>query len=532
MSKAGSSRSFLSATPPFLIALFLGCWACAAAQAEGDLTDAPPQQTQLRLTLEECLRRALEENLSLSAQALNIRVAQQGVVSAQAAFDPQLGLDLLYEKARSQQDETDTDRRRADLSWSKKVRTGQVFRVTHAASRFNRGVDVPVSPFYDLDWTFSAAQPLARGAGLAANMAPVWVAQNEEQKTILTTTESIMELLSAVEGAYLDLNYAIRFLDVQHSSLRLAQELLAKNEELARVGKLPARSIEVQQATATIAAREEGIIIALNGIAKAEDTIRRLLNMPARFEEDRPRLIPADEPLVDLKVPKVDESLAYALAHRPQVQALKLDMDSAALELAAARNNRLPNVDLRADLGFAGSDSDYGSSFDDLAEGRDYVWQVGLSVSYPWGNRAARSRYVQATLNYERTKILFNDSLEQLRLDVINAHRDIDTDVKRMASTKAAVEQAELQLQLEDELYAQGMSNSFRILEFQDDLIAARIRHLGAAIDFNRSYYNLLRVEGRAIRNDRFDLTDIVEKIIRQLRPFRRRLITADDLPG
>jgi len=527
MNRNTSARLFASAKARIVavtvVALLFAPPCCIGESAEEATSDAQPEKTEVQLTLEECLRRTLQANLSLSAQALSIGIAQQGVISAQAPFDSQLSLDLLYEKTRSQREDTRSDRRRADLSWSKRIRTGQVFRVTHNASRFNRDLEVPISPFYDLDWTFSAVQPLARGAGRTTNMAPVWIARNQQQRSVLTTEEVVMNLLSVVEGAYLDLMFAVRFLDVQQSGLKLAKELLAKHEEHVRIGKLPERSIEIQQAKATIATREEGVIIALNDIAKSEDSIRRLMNLPVRYEQDRPPLVPANEPLIDINIPTVGESLSFTFAHRPQVRALKLDLDSAALELAAARNNRLPNVDLRADVGFAGSNGNYGTAFDVLADGRDYVWQVGLSVSYPWGNRAARSRYTQARLNYERAKILFNDFIEELRLEVINAHRNIQTDIKRMASTKAAMEQAQLQLELENELYAQEMSDSFRLLEFQDDLIAARIRHLAATIDFNRSYYNLLRVEGRGIRNEQFDLTDIAEKILRQIPPYRPR---------
>ena len=508
-----------------VVAGLLCVFVCSAMLWGEEVADrGEAEKREVQLTLEECLRRVLKENLSLLAQSLNIGMAEQDVISAEAPFDSQFGLDLLYEKARSQEQPTRSDRRRAELSWSKRIRSGQTFRVSHSGSRFSRDMDVPVSPFYDLEWTLSALQPLAKGAGRTANMATVWIAENEREKATLLTGEFIMDLVVTVEGAYLDLAYAIGYLNVQESGLKLARELLARNEILVSEGKLPGKSIEVLEAKATVAAREEGVIIAQNGIAKAEDAIRRLMNLRVEFEEDRPRFVPADEPLVDLAVPGVEESLSFALAHRPQVQAHKLDLDSARLELAAAKNNRLPEVDLRADLGLAGSDAGYSSSFDELAEGRDYVWQVGISVSIPWGNRAARSRYSRANLSYQKTRILYNDFLEELRLEVINAHRDIDRDMKRIAATRAAVEQAELQLQAEAELLKQQMSNSFRMLEFQDDLIEARIRHLAATIDFNKSYFNLLRVEGRAIRNERFDLTDVVEKFLPAIGAAKRRI--------
>jgi outer membrane protein TolC len=510
------------------------CVSCAPGLGWSEETEQSPhpEKQEIQLSLEECLRRTLEGNLSLSSQALNIGIAEQGVISAQAPFDSQFGLDLLYERARSQEEATRNGRGRADLSWSKRVRTGQVFRVTHSESRFSREVDVPVSPFYDVDWTISAVQPLAKGAGRTANMAPVWISENQREKSVLLTAEFIMDLLRTAEGVYLDLLYAIRFLEVQESALKLAQELLVRNQSLLEQGKLPGRSVEILQAKSAVAAREEGIIIALNEIAKGEDAIRRLMNTPVQFEEDRPQLVPAHEPLIDLEVSTLGESLAFALGNRPRVEALKLNLDSARLELAAARNNRLPEIGLRADLGFSGSDEHYGSSFGELAEGHDYLWQVGVSVSIPWGNRAAKSRCETARLTYEQAKIAYNDFLEELKLDVINAHRDMERDIKRMASTKATVEQTVLQLEAEQERLDQGKSDSFRILQFQDDLIEAQIRHLAATIDFNRSYYNLLRVEGRAIRNDAFDLTDIADRILNQIHSFGRRSSVGGSLEG
>jgi len=153
-------------------------------------------------------------------------------------------------------------------------------------------------------------------------------------------------------------------------------------------------------------------------------------------------------------------------------------------------------------------------------------------VSIPWGNRAAKSRYETAKLTYQQARIAYNDFLEELKLDVINAHRDMERDIKRMVSTKATVEQTALQLEAEQERLEQGKSDSFRILQFQDDLIEAQIRHLAATIDFNRSYYTLLRAEGRAIRNDSFDLTEIADRILNHIQPFGRRSSLGENLEG
>jgi hypothetical protein len=69
-------------------------------------------------------------------------------------------------------------------------------------------------------------------------------------------------------------------------------------------------------------------------------------------------------------------------------------------------------------------------------------------------------------------------------------------------------------------------------LQFQDDLIEAQIRYLAATIDFNRSYYTLLRVEGRAIRNEAFDLTEIADRILNQIHSFGRRSSLGGNVEG
>ena len=78
-----------------VVALLFALPRYPGVSAEEVPSDEQAEKTEVRLTLEECLRHALKANLSLSAQAISIGIAQQGVTSAEAAFDSQLGLDLL-----------------------------------------------------------------------------------------------------------------------------------------------------------------------------------------------------------------------------------------------------------------------------------------------------------------------------------------------------------------------------------------------------------------------------------------------------
>jgi outer membrane protein TolC len=54
------------------------------------------------------------------------------------------------------------------------------------------------------------------------------------------------------------------------------------------------------------------------------------------------------------------------------------------------------------------------------------------------------------------------------------------------------------------ERFKEGLSDTFRILDFQDDLIGAHIRKTEALVDFNQGLANLYRAIG--INLERFNI--------------------------
>ena len=87
----------------------------------------------------------------------------------------------------------------------------------------------------------------------------------------------------------------------------------------------------------------------------------------------------------------VDEEVGYrqALLKRPDIQRTNRQLDKLALEKQLADNQKLPSVDLLASYGLKGLGSGYPDSWDNLSA-RDYPnWEIGVSLSYPLGNREA-----------------------------------------------------------------------------------------------------------------------------------------------
>src|SRR5690606_1698963 len=94
---------------------------------------------------------------------------------------------------------------------------------------------------------------------------------------------------------------------------------------------------------------------------------------------------------------------ALALANSPDYASGKVVAEQLKIDVAVAKNNRLPTVDLGAAIGYNGADRDNaGSAFSSATTGDAYNWQVDLTVSVPWGLRAGRARYRQALTNLNR----------------------------------------------------------------------------------------------------------------------------------
>jgi len=98
----------------------------------------------------------------------------------------------------------------------------------------------------------------------------------------------------------------------------------SKTQVKVRVGTLP--PIEVTQARAGVADREEGVIVAQNTIRTAEDSIRRLINPPSDFTPLEPADPAVDAPQVLDKLVNMDEAVKTAMEHRPDLEQARLDL--------------------------------------------------------------------------------------------------------------------------------------------------------------------------------------------------------------
>jgi outer membrane protein TolC len=166
------------------------------------------------------------------------------------------------------------------------------------------------------------------------------------------------------------------------------------------------------------------------------------------------------------------------------------------LEVARARSNLLPEVNLTGTGAFTGRDSDYQGAYRGAAERAGFDWTVGLEVNIPLGFREGRARLLQSKIRLGGGELARQQVEQDLRLQLRLARRALDSSIARITAATAARILAEEQFNQLRAQYGEGLSAIRDVLLAQDDMEQARLRELRARLDAAKSSVQLARFDG------------------------------------
>ncbi|MGD9345724.1 MAG: TolC family protein, partial [Candidatus Aminicenantes bacterium] len=204
------------------------------------------QEKEIPLSLSECLEIALRNNLNVAVEVLNPELSNLSVSRANEKFLPQLS--LAYGNQH-----TDTPA----ISWlegsgsvtatykeyraqfQQEIPTGGNFNINlYSYENDSNEKFQYINPLYGSRLTFNFTQPLLKNFGFKNSRKEIIVAKNNVEISDARFQSVLMETVYNVEEAYLFLAYSIANLEVMQQSLKLAQDLLAKNKREVEVGTL------------------------------------------------------------------------------------------------------------------------------------------------------------------------------------------------------------------------------------------------------------------------------------------------------
>ena len=503
--------------------VMLGLWSLSAPDAGWslDVTTPPPAERREALSLADAAVRALQSNLdiSISRQTKESRLAD--IIIEQAKFDPTLSVNGQYNRAvnplnrpvfggtggnLSDIQTFDQRNHSVTLDATQNIITGGNVDLNYSPARSNVNQNVATGFLFNPAWTGGLAltltQPLLRNAGIDVTKTFIKVAQNNATVEQHVFRDRVLTVLATVEQTYWELVFANENLKVAQAALKAAEELLATNRAKAKAGVMSI--VDVLQAEAAVASRVEQVLVAEKSIRDQEDQLRRLLNPGEEDLRQDVRLTPTDQPVIVLEPLSLQEAIDTAIEQRPEIVQAKKNLESGELNKQFARNQLLPTLSFQGTMGMAGLGKDYADSASKNFSGDFYNYGAGLVLSYPLGNRSATSTYNKRQLEAKNAEISLVSVRQQIIVGVREAVRRVQTDFKRIETTRSARIMAEKQLQAEQERLKVGLSTTRFVLDFQRDLATAQGNELRATVDYNKSLSNLARHKATTL--DRYNL--------------------------
>jgi outer membrane protein TolC len=494
------------------------------ASAQGPLLQAPVVSTQplaatgpvRRVSVDEAVTMALEQNVSLQVQKMNPGISELDVVQAYGTWLPALTSQLFYQSLeqpvntllQGNAQSFKQDQVFGNFGVEQVLPTGANYSVGYQATRNeNNNLFATLNPSTQGNFTFSFSQPLLQNRTIDATRQQILISKNNLAISEMQFRNTVVSTVRAVKNAYWDLVVAQSALEVQRQTLELSRQTLGDNRKRVEVGTMA--PIDIVQAEAEVAANEETVIIAEQTVAQAQDQLRALILDPRTADFWITTFETADPPSLATSPVDVEAAVQKAIANRLDLQQARKQLESNDVRARFFKNQVLPSLTADVNYGLAGlggtvitrgpgnglqpgpiiseDTRPYSEVLGDVLAFEYPTWSVSLNLRYPIGRNANRVNLERQLLQNEQTLLQLRDLERQVVQQVRDLGRQVNTNLKRVATTQAARTLAERRLEAEQKKFGVGLSTTFNVLQAQRDLAQARNNEQRAILDFEKS---------------------------------------------
>jgi outer membrane protein len=459
------------------------------------------------ISLRAAIDSALEYNLAYRRAALDPEVARQSVVEAESAFDTELfGSARLAQSEQSttfsQTTGTSSDNRALQVGARKRFSYGTTVTARTNLDRRDSNAGVNTSNLSQAaDLSLDIRQPLLSGFGRAANLAATEGAQAAFVAAREGFRDTLQRIVAETEQAYWTVAQLQEQLELNESSLRVAEALVEEAREREQVGV--ATRIEVLQAEAARAQRLEEIIETRRQLGEALDQLYRYMGvLPPEFTEG-PEVMPRVEVLTADKAASPDFHQAWEFAQiaDPALARQEAVIAQRESQREAARNGLQPSLDLILSGAYSGvDDRRTRTAFGNALDRDGHAWAVGVEFSMPWRMRGERATLLGAEKRLEQESLRYEELKQSLFRELRSAWRSLDAVNQSLEAAMLTVSLQEATFEREKGKYEEGLSAFREVLEAQRDLDQARIRLLRSKFNKLSSEIEMARLTGRLLQ--------------------------------
>ncbi len=496
-------------------------------QASAQAAAQPQAESVRRLSIDEAVTMAMEQNLGIRIQRFDPQIQDTSVAQARAFWAPNLTTSFNRNSQTLQSTNTFTGSGASTLNQSffnqvifnQTLPTGAQYSATWSNARTTTtNLSEIFVPRIGSGLNLQFSQPLMRNFEIDQIRQQVANSKKSRELSDIQLGGVITGTLRAVKNAYWDLSYAIANLKTQQQSLALSQQSLKDEQKRVEIGvRAP---IDIVQAQAEVASNEERVIVAEAAIKAAQDNLRALILDPGTPDFWNVVFEPTDAASFAAQAIDTDAAVRNALDKRSDLRSAKNSLEQSETNIKYYRNQAKPEVDANVsyltnvsggtllspvtDLQavIAGtatrsvlSQRGFGTVLGDIFQNAYPNWTVGVSINYPIGSNVSQANLARVRLQFEQAQAQLKNLEMQVATQVRGAARNVQTNQQRVRSAGASRELQEKKLEAEEKKLAAGMSSSFFVFQAQRDLAQARTIEIQAISDYNKSLVDFEAVQ-------------------------------------
>lgn len=280
------------------------------------------------------------------------------------------------------------------------------------------------------------------------------------------------EMRSTVTDGYFTMLQADNMQKLSAESVARLEDHLKNVQAQYDVGVVA--KVDVLRSQVELANAKQTLIQAENSYQVAEANMNKIVGLPMDTNLKLDNLL-----VYNAYDQNMDDCLAYAAEHRPELMQAQYNVDAAKGALMVARSGHMPQVAASASQSW----SDTNWPGDEKGN-----WGVGVNVSMNvFDTGVTLSKIHGAEADLKKAEETYRDTVNAVNLDVRSNYLGLREAEKRISTTKLAVEQADEDYRIAQLRYMSGVGTNTDVLDAQVALTQAKTNYTKALYDYNTS---------------------------------------------
>jgi len=461
------------------------------------------------LTAEEAVVRAALQNPTLKAAILDATAARQAVAAEEGARKPTLVASATgdyTERLHTGAEPGRTDSKSAGAQVAVKYTTDigtqlEVGTTADATWGTSSGIAAatPAGPTYTGTGYVTVRQPLLRGAGTDAVLAPLKQAQSSataaERDREATASQTALDVLNA----YWELWYADQAVQVQQDALTVAEKQVQDAKTRANnIGT--ASQVDVLQFTTSAASIADALSQARANCSARAIELGRLLGVDPK---EAASLDATGDPPSLGDVPPATTITQAVLDHSPELAALRAQLDTARTRVSVAQNANQPRLDLfaTAQAGTLWANDNLPGLV--LPGGRPaYSIVGGVEFELPFGGGRAPADAARANTELQASEARYEARVDALTAQANSLRVSLDAAAEQVNLATETARSAAALADAEHQRLVLGTTTSADVVKAEQTQREAELRQRRAVVNQVTSRFELEHATGALL--DRF----------------------------